>query len=64
VFGNSLPEETITLILEFVKLADIYEVIGMKSLMAEQVKGLISANTSTNSCCINLQHVASAASLL
>ena len=63
VFGDSSPEETITLILEFVRLADMCEVTGMESLMAEQVKGLILANTGTNGCCINLQHVASAASL-
>lgn len=31
--------------------------------MAEQVKGLILANTSINGCCINLQYIASAASL-
>jgi hypothetical protein len=75
VFGESTPEETITTILEFVRLADMCGVSGMESLMAERIKSLILAanhapemfstykNTDTNPRCLTLQHITSAAFL-
>jgi hypothetical protein len=38
VFGKSTPEDTITAIIEFIRLADMCSVTGMESLMAEHIQ--------------------------
>ena len=43
IFGESPPNETSTLSIEFVRLADMCGVTGMETLMAERIKGIIIA---------------------
>ena len=43
-FGILAPEESITAIIEFIRLADMCGVTGMESLMAERIKTIIKAN--------------------
>jgi hypothetical protein len=38
------PEEAITASIEFVRIADMFEVTGMEALMAERIKAIILAN--------------------
>jgi len=41
LFSEMPPEEAITVIVEFVRLADMYQVTGMEALMAERIKAVI-----------------------
>lgn len=64
------PEEEITATIEFVRLADMWKVIGMESLMAERIKALISSSKllltkarkkpDTNTHCLTSKHIISA----
>jgi hypothetical protein len=66
IISESSREETITTILEFVRLADMCSVSGMEALMAERIKKLVLAvdfAPGTSSTCLMLQHIASAALL-
>ncbi|PQE15064.1 BTB POZ fold protein [Rutstroemia sp. NJR-2017a BVV2] len=72
-FGEPTPTECITAIMEFVRLADMCEVTGMETQMAEHIKNIILANPppedksiskgrhpDTNTFCIVGQHITSA----
>jgi hypothetical protein len=41
IFDELPPEEAVTTTIEFVRLADMFKVTGMESLMAERIKALI-----------------------
>jgi len=68
VFGESTPEDIITTIIEFVRLADMCGVTGMESLMAGHIKEVIIANSPPpkslmSTGCLTSQHIILAASL-
>lgn len=73
LFNESTPTESVTAILEFVRLADMCDVTGMEIVMAEHIKAILLANPApeieghrdpdTNTCCLTYQHVTSAALL-
>ncbi|KFY29939.1 hypothetical protein V494_08362 [Pseudogymnoascus sp. VKM F-4513 (FW-928)] len=72
IIGKLSREETITTILEFVRLADMCGVSGMEAPMAERIKEHVlavdfargtSSTRDNNTPCITLQHIASAALL-
>jgi hypothetical protein len=76
VCSESTPEERITATIEFVRLADLCEVTGMETLMAEHIKAIILANPppentefghgrdpDTNTYSLAGQHITSAALL-
>ncbi|TVY17616.1 hypothetical protein LARI1_G005243 [Lachnellula arida] len=44
IFVESIPEEQITAIIEFLRIADMCGVTGMESLMADHIKEIILAN--------------------
>jgi hypothetical protein len=75
-FSEPTPTESITAIMEFVRLADMCEVTGMETQMAELIKNIILANPAPedrsiaegrhpdiNTSCIVGQHITSAALL-
>lgn len=43
-FGEMEPEKAITCTIEFVRIADMYKVTGMETLMAERIKAIILAH--------------------
>jgi hypothetical protein len=76
LFNESTPAECISATIEFVRLADMCEVTGMETLMAEHIKAIILANPApekngivqgrdpdTNTYCLVGQHITSAALL-
>jgi len=73
VFGESAPEDAITMAIEFARLADMCRITGMESLMAERIKAIILANPApedshfekyrapdTNTHCLTSQNIISA----
>lgn len=72
LFSESTPTECITATIEFVRLADMCDVTGMETLMAEHIKAIILANPApeygatairdpdTNTYCLVGQHITSA----
>jgi hypothetical protein len=76
VLGESTPEEAITTVIEFARLADMCHITGVESLMAEHIKAIILANPApedwkwadrrapdTNTHCLTSQHITSAVAL-
>ena len=44
MFGESVPEDAITMAIEFARLADMCRITGMESLIAEHIKAITLAN--------------------
>jgi len=70
VLGSSTPTDSISTVVEFVRIADMCGVTGMESIMAEQIKTIILANPApmstdldSNTYCLDSSHIVSAASL-
>jgi hypothetical protein len=74
LINESTPTENITAIIEFVRLADMCDVTGMETLMAEHIKTIILTNPpptpdawdrdpDTNTYCLEGQHITSASLL-
>ncbi|KAF1807963.1 hypothetical protein P152DRAFT_453274 [Eremomyces bilateralis CBS 781.70] len=69
ILGDSTPTDSITAIVEFVKIADMCGVTGMEGTMAEQIKTIILADPAhrypldSNTYCLNSNHIVSAAGL-
>jgi hypothetical protein len=74
ILDELAPEEAITATIEFVRIADMYKVTGMESLMADRIKSILKAKppsktisttraSDTNTYCLTSQHIISAALL-
>ncbi|KAL9105636.1 MAG: hypothetical protein Q9227_009215, partial [Pyrenula ochraceoflavens] len=70
VLGDMTPTDSISAIIEFVRIADMFGVTGMESIMAEQIKTTLLASSksflgggNSNTQCLESSHIVSAASL-
>ena len=68
VLGDLIPEEAITAVIEFLRLADMCSVIGMERQMVEHIKAIILKNSDKDhygsaTGCITTKHIVSASCL-